>query len=62
MERTQPGAALGLRNYAGLNGHLGAAVGHAGIETLQVSLKRKEAARADVYQAGALEEQRQLPD
>jgi hypothetical protein len=62
VERMQPGAALGLGNYAGFDGRLGAAVGHAGIETLQMGLERKEAARADVYEAGSLEEQRQLAD
>ena len=62
VERTQPGAALGLGDYAGLDGRLGAAVGHARIETLQMGLEREEAARADVYEAGSLEEQRQLAD
>src|SRR5206468_11913339 len=62
VERLQPGAALGLGNHAGLDGRLGAAVGHAGIEALQMGLERKEAARSDVYEAGSLEEQRQLPD
>src|SRR4030095_8017316 len=59
MERVQPGAALEFGNRACLDGHLGAAVSHAGVETLQISLERKEAARPDVNDAGALEVQRQ---
>src|SRR5262245_58104865 len=61
VERVEPGAALGLRDGAGLDGRLDATVGHAGIEALPVGLDRKEPAGTDVYQASAVEEQRQLP-
>src|SRR5713101_6640185 len=61
MERVQPGAAFEFGNRTRLDGHLRAAVSHAGIEALQISFKGKEAARPDVHDAGALKEQWQLP-
>jgi hypothetical protein len=62
MERVQPCAALELGNHTRLDGYLGTAVSHVGIETLQISLKGKESASPDVHEAGALKEQRQSPD
>ena len=61
MERVQPGAALEFADCARLDGYLGAAVSHVGVETLQIRLNGKEAARPDGDDAGALEEEGQLP-
>lgn len=56
MERVQPSAALEVGNDARLGGDLGAAVSHAGVETTEIRLEGKEAARSDVNDAGALEQ------
>src|SRR5512134_745501 len=61
MERVQPSAALEFADDASLDGYLGAAVSHVGVETLQIRLKGKEATRPDADDAGALEEKGQLP-
>src|SRR4030095_4110694 len=62
MERVQPGAAFGFGNRPSFDGYLGTALGQAGVEAPQISFEGKEAARSDVYESGALEEKRQLPD
>src|SRR5215468_8351431 len=48
VERVQPGAALHLGNHARSDGHLGAAVSHAGVEAAPLGLEGKEAASSDV--------------
>src|SRR5262249_45613504 len=47
-----PGRSLGLGNLARLGSRLGAAVSHAGVETAQIGLERKEPTRTNVDDVG----------
>src|SRR5262249_50837434 len=54
-ERVQPSATFPFRDHAGSHGYLGAPLGHVGVETLQISLNRKEPANSNISEPGGLE-------
>jgi hypothetical protein len=61
MEGIKPGAPLRFGNRAHLDGDLGAALSHVGVEAVRIGLDRKEAARPHVDDPSTLKEQWQSP-